>query len=160
MNSGHAREQRFAKAAEVLIEARIRNRPVEKGGCGCPILVEGKRDRRALRSLGFRGPIELVNRGWGLERLCGWLAEFLAHRNPIDGREALILLMDWDRTGGRLQRELKRRLETLDIKVDGNTRSNLSRVLRPDTTVVEGLYSMSSELRPLMKEMDPMDDEE
>ena len=39
------RDARYALAGRALGEARIRNRLPEEGGCGCPILVEGRRDK-------------------------------------------------------------------------------------------------------------------
>ena len=70
---------------------------------GLPILVEGKRDRELLYELGFLGPIEILNRGWSLEKLAIFLIEKYpqSNKNPI-----LSILMDWDRTGGRLQNKL------------------------------------------------------
>ncbi|MDP6010974.1 MAG: hypothetical protein QF707_04190 [Candidatus Poseidoniaceae archaeon] len=148
-------EERKRIAAEVLAEARKRNRPVKLGGSGCPILIEGKRDKNALLSLLFEGELELVNRGWSLEKLAGWFAQRLQHKNPVDAKESIILLMDWDRTGGRLQNELRRRLRAFDISVDETTRNTLMRALKPETCVVEDLHSMTEELLPLLEELDP-----
>ena len=58
------RDARYALAARALGEIRHRNRLPANGGCGCPIIIEGRRDTIALRKLGFTGPIEQVNRGW------------------------------------------------------------------------------------------------
>jgi hypothetical protein len=69
------KSERFRLAAQALAFARIRNR------AGIPILVEGKKDRRALQALEFTGPVELVNRGWPMERLAGWFAEYLQMTN-------------------------------------------------------------------------------
>ena len=61
--SGHPnREVRFNLAARAFAESQLRNRMPSDGGAGCPVLVEGKRDKAALRALGFEGPIELINR--------------------------------------------------------------------------------------------------
>ena len=148
-------EERKRVAAEVLAEARRRNRPVELGGSGCPVLIEGKKDKDALLSLLFEGELELVNRGWSLEKLAGWFSQRLQHKNPIDAKESIILLMDWDRTGGRLQNDLRRRLRAFDISVDEHTRQTLMRALKPETRVVEDLHSMAEELLPLLDELDP-----
>ncbi len=159
-SNGNNGEERKRMAAEVLAEARKRNRPAELGGSGCPILVEGKRDKAALLSLSFEGELELVNRGWPLEKLAGWFAQRLQHKNPIDAKESIILLMDWDRTGGRLQNDLRRRLRAFDISVDEYTRQTLMRVLKPETRVVEDLHSMAEELLPLLEELDPSKESE
>ena len=56
--------ERFEVAGKALGEARQRNREE-----GFAIIVEGPRDKSALQRLGFEGPIEVVNRGWGMDRL-------------------------------------------------------------------------------------------
>lgn len=154
------RRARFEEAAVALAEARIRNRLKQDGGMGCPILVEGLKDRRALKSLGFKGPIELVNRGWDMGRLCAWLFEEYGIRNPNDGGAAVMMLMDWDRTGGRLQRELTRRLTALDMRIDEEPRRTLTRCLTPETRTFESVRSFSYDLRELMRVTDPLDEEE
>lgn len=148
------RPARFEKAARALGEARARNRSSPEGP-GCPILVEGRRDREALRAMGFDGPIELVNRGWDRSRLVAHLHDRYGCRNEEDGRAALILLMDWDRTGGRLQRVLSDRLASLDVRIDGDLRRTLAVALKPEGRTVEGLKAHASELRPLIDVEDP-----
>ena len=98
------RELRFEIAAKSLAEARSANRS------GAAILVEGKRDRSILENLGFNGEIILLNRGWTIERVIVNLIEEHS-RNPI-------ILMVWDRTGDRLQKEITTRLQSLDIAID------------------------------------------
>ena len=147
------KSERFRLAAQALAFARIRNR------AGIPILVEGKKDRRALQALEFTGPVELVNRGWPMERLAGWFAEYLQNDKPKDGKAPLMLLMDWDRTGGRLQSDLRRRLQALDIQVDEELRRVLSKVLKPETRVVESLYSMVDELLEQIETFDYLEEE-
>ena len=57
------RDARYTTAGQALGQARFRNRPLPSGGCGCPVLVEGKKDVLALKTMGFTGLIEQVNRG-------------------------------------------------------------------------------------------------
>ena len=71
-----------------------------------PILVEGKRDKIALQCLGFTGQIEVLNRGWTIDRVVTSLFEIYGQRNPTDSGPVISVLMDWDRTGGRLQKKL------------------------------------------------------
>jgi len=158
------REVRFEIAGRALGEARRRNREVESSvgsseivvdeAAGCPILVEGKRDVIALRKLGFTGKIEKVNRGWNMPRLVAYLYEKYGTRNPVDGGDAIILLMDWDRTGGRIQRDLANRLESLDVKVNISTRKEIARCLKPEGRTVEGLAAHAGELRVFIDEHD------
>ena len=134
-------------SARALAKARFRNRHPVQGGSGCPVIVEGRRDMETLRSLGFEGPIELVNRGWGQSRLIAHLHDSYGRKNPVDGGPALMLMMDWDRTGGRLQRELCRRLESMDMQIDSNLRKQLGRFLNQETSTVEGMKGSVNELK-------------
>ena len=153
------RSSRFDAVAETMATARQRNRETQKGGCGCPILVEGKRDRAVFRSLGYTGPIELYNRGWDMSRLCAWLYETYGTRNLEDRSSSIIVVMDWDRTGGRLQRELCRRLESMDMRIDSNLRKQLGRFLTQETSTVEGLRGSVAELKMRIDLIDPIEEE-
>ena len=153
------RAARFDAVGETLAIARQRNRSAKSGGAGCPILVEGIRDRKVLRNLGYSGQIELVNRGWNQGRLCAWLYETYGTRNRVDGGSSMYLLMDWDRTGGRLQRDLGRRLESFDILIDTQLRKRLSRFLTPETRTVEGLHGFITELKMRIQSYDPLEEE-
>ena len=62
----------------------------------------------------------------------------------------MIVLMDWDRTGGRLQANIRRNLESLDVGFDEQLRSVLMRCLKPETRVVEGLSGLVDVLGPLV----------
>ena len=64
---------RFEKASRAIAEALVRNRTVDQGGSGGPVVVEGNRDEETLRELGFTGPIEKVNRGWDRPRMVAYL---------------------------------------------------------------------------------------
>lgn len=145
------RAVRFESAGAALAAALLRNLPPEERGSGCPVLVEGMNDEKALRALGFRGPIECANRGWDRGRLVAYLYETYGTTNSVDGGKAMILLMDWDRTGGRLQRELSRRLESFDVRIDLDTRMALVRSLKPEGRTVEMLAAHADELLAAMK---------
>ena len=120
------REQRYALAYRAL-EAGI-----EQNAEGSVILVEGKRDEIALRNLGFTGPIEKLNRGWTVDRVVVYIVETYGE---------CMVLMDWDRTGGRLQRKLMDLMIGLDIKPSDELRRALSKAMKPDTMCVEALPS-------------------
>ena len=102
-------ELRFSNAGQA-IEARRKNRLFN-----WPIIIEGPRDRRALVALGFTGPIEVLNRGWTIERVVAHWYETYGTRNPDAGGPSVCLLMDWDRTGGRLQRKLANLMQEISI---------------------------------------------
>ena len=103
------REIRFHKAAKSIAKSISRNAPPEEGGCHCPVIVEGPKDERALRALGFSGTIEKVNRGWTRSKLIAYLHDTYGTRNIIDKGPSIIVAMDWDRTGGQLQKFLRAR---------------------------------------------------
>lgn len=145
------RAARFDRAARALAVCQRRNRDPIDGGAGCPILVEGRKDEQALRMLGFVGPIELMNRGWDRSRLVAFLYEKYGTRNIIDGGSPLILLMDWDRTGGRLQTSLRDRLQALDVTVDEDLRKILLRAMKPEGRTVEAMAPFASALNPLIR---------
>lgn len=143
-------EHRWHQAAQALAEVRQRNREL-----GVGILVEGRRDRRALERLGFTGPLELLHRGWPVDDVVLKLVERYGRVNTADNGPSLVLLMDWDRTGGRLQTTCRRNLESLDVKFDERLRSTLMVCLKPETRVVEGLSGLVNVLLPLVDLYDP-----
>ena len=151
------REIRFRAAAKAIAASIRRNRSGE-GNPDCPILVEGLRDEKALRALGFTGIVERVNRGWDRSRLVAYLHETYGTRNIVDKRPALILLMDWDRTGGRLQTSLRDQLMAMDMPVDEDLRTVLLRVMKPEARTIEALAPHSRHLNPLIEELldDPL----
>ena len=134
-------ELRFSNAGQAIGEARRKNRLFN-----WPIIIEGPRDKRALLALGFTGPLEVLNRGWTIERVVAHLYETYGTRNEPAGGASVCLLMDWDRTGGRLQRKLANLMHSFDMMVDQETRTILQKNLKPETRVVESLYGMADRL--------------
>ena len=145
------RAVRFELAAKAIASAILRNRPIAEGGSGCPVVVEGLKDEQALRALGFSGAIEKVNRGWDRPRLVAYLHREYGDTPVSDGGPPLILLMDWDRTGGRLQTSLRDRMMALDVPVDENLRRILLRAMKPEGRTVESLLPHSSLLGPIIQ---------
>ena len=148
------RDERYTSAGRVLGQARFRNRPTRKGGCACPIIVEGRKDRLALESLGFTGKIEQVNRGWDQSRFVTYIFEKYGILNKVDQGYSVILLMDWDRTGGRLQRKIGERLEAFGMKIDHETRMELVRSMKPEGRTIEALGAHAAKLRPYIDLVD------
>lgn len=138
-------EERWHKAAQALAHERQRNRDAR-----AVVLVEGRRDRIALEQLGFSGPIEVLNRGWPVDDVLVYLLETYGRKSAVDGGPSIIVLMDWDRTGGRLQTTIRRNLESLDVRFGEDLRSTLMRCLKPETRVVEGLSGLIDALGPLV----------
>ncbi len=129
---------RFKLAAQALTIL------LEENSLGRPIIVEGKKDTKALRELGFTGTIEQLNRGWDLDRFCTYLLETYGTRSS-EGSAVLELLMDWDRTGTTLQNKLLVKLQSLDVKISQEARKVISRALKPETKYVESLNSIGLE---------------
>jgi 5S rRNA maturation endonuclease (ribonuclease M5) len=98
---------------------------------GTVVVVEGERDRRALRRLGLRGPIILVHRGRTISETAQHLAASARH---------VIILTDWDTEGGHLAQRLKEFLGVGRFGADLEHRRRLARVLRGELAHVEGLY--------------------
>jgi len=142
-------------AGRALGELRNRNRLTSEGGCGCPIIIEGRRDIIALRKLGFTGPIEQVNRGWSQSKFITYIYEKYGVLNKVDQGCSVSLLMDWDRTGGRLQNKLGDRFHAFGMRVDNATRMELVRSMKPEGRTVEGLGAHAEKLRPYIDMFDP-----
>mgnify|MGYP003732306191 FL=1 len=141
---------RFDKAAKAIATSIARNAPVKEGGSHCPVIVEGPKDERALRELGFTGTIEKVNKGWSRSRLIAYLHDTYGMRNIVDKGPPVIVAMDWDRTGGQLQRFLRDRLMSLDVTVDEEMRTVLMRVMKPEGRTIESLLPHAPKLVPLI----------
>ena len=69
-----------------------------------PVIVEGKRDAVALRTLGLMGEIITLHRGSGLYDFCEEISERY---------DKVIILLDWDSKGESLTRELNSHLKGL-----------------------------------------------
>ncbi|MCH2637490.1 MAG: hypothetical protein MKZ56_03880 [Candidatus Thalassarchaeum sp.] len=154
------RDARFSMAGQALGQARFRNRLLTMGGCGCPIIVEGRKDVIALKSMGFNGPIEPLNRGWDQSRFVTYIYETYGILNEVDQGASVILLMDWDRTGGRLQRKIGERLQAFGMRIDNETRMELVRAMKPEGRTVEGLKAHAEKLLPHIDQIDPRGTEE
>lgn len=96
---------------------------LRQGAAGAAVVVEGPRDRAALEALGVGGTHIVVNQGRGLEVLIDQTVE--ATRQA--GWPRVILMMDWDRTGARLQRRLEEGFAGR-IPVEVQLRARLRRV--------------------------------
>lgn len=104
---------------------------------GTVVVVEGERDKEALRRLGVRAAIALVHGGQTLGRL----AESLA---GADGR--VVVLTDWDTEGGHLAQRLREFLGHGDIELDLDFRRRLARAVRGEIVHVEGLAGWARRL--------------
>ncbi len=97
-----------------------------------PVLVEGKRDREALRRFGLEGTIELVHQGKNLYELS---EELLCKYDRI------IMLLDWDMRGEALYTKLCEYLKG-HYEEFSFIRQTLKRVSRNEFLEVEELVSL------------------
>ena len=100
-----------------------------------PVIVEGDRDVQALRRLNLTGPIIQYNQGLSAPDFC----DMISTRH-----EAVILLTDWDRRGGRLYWTLKRNLEN---RVRCITKYREAFATRSSVRTVESLPSWMTTLK-------------
>lgn len=105
-----------------------------------PVIVEGEYDRRALRELGLRGDIRVLNRGNSVLALCESI-----------GREhaAAIILTDWDVRGGRIARHLRDALTATGVRFDDELRARLTVLCRKDIKDVESLHRFAERIANL-----------
>ena len=133
--SALTKESRMQRAGYALESA------LERTSEGATLVVEGKKDTIALEKFGFsKDSIFEINRGWDLDKVATFLWENYP-RLAKDGAPSVILFMDWDRTGGKLQADLKRRLESLDQPVDESLRKELSVSLSSEIKCVEDIVA-------------------
>jgi len=102
-----------------------------------PVIVEGKKDTSALRSLGLEGNIVTLHNGKNLYDFC----------DDIKGRfEKVILLLDWDRTGDTLYRTLSENL-TGHWEEFASFRDILKILCQKDIHAIEGLPKLIMRLQ-------------
>jgi 5S rRNA maturation endonuclease (ribonuclease M5) len=102
----------------------------------CPVVVEGKRDTLALRIIGYNGNIVELNDG----RSVLSTVELLSQKLGISGN--FVIMTDWDRTGGRLAKQLKEYGESSDLQPDLNIRRTLASLCSKDISCIEELPAM------------------
>ncbi|RLF69970.1 MAG: topoisomerase [Thermoplasmata archaeon] len=103
-----------------------------------PILVEGRRDREALRSLGFEGEIVLLNQGHSILFVVREISR-------MHGR--VIVLTDWDAKGNRLAALVVRACRANTIEADMTLRLELMNIVKKDASTVEALDTLYERLR-------------
>lgn len=107
---------------------------VEESAKGTPVLVEGKKDAEALRSLGVEGPIITVKTGGQ-----SFLDVVLRLENSKTPK--IILLLDFDRRGKQGTNRLRQYIERAGIEVNLNYWRTLLKLVGKDVQCVEGLVT-------------------
>lgn len=104
----------------------------EESAKGTPIIVEGKKDVEALRSLGIEGTVMTAKTGG---------KSFLDVVSEVEQMRAkeVVLLLDFDRRGNEGTKRLKQNLERAGIKPNIKFWLELSALLQREIQCVESL---------------------
>jgi len=135
MGNGRANEATFDEFVELF--ERLRSDAREPGTV---VLVEGVRDRRALRRLGLEGTILVLHRGRSLSGTAAHL---------VGGARRVIVLTDWDTEGGHFVQRLKEFLTADRVALDLEYRRRFARILRGELVHVEGLHGWARRIAEL-----------
>jgi len=96
---------------------------------GVPIIVEGIKDVKALKSLGVEGDIQKISGGNSL----------LNFVERLTGKRQIIVLTDFDRAGGELAKFIIKHAKTLGIEPVTEFRDKLKLLVRKNVKDIEGL---------------------
>jgi 5S rRNA maturation endonuclease (ribonuclease M5) len=103
-----------------------------------PVIVEGVRDRSALKQLGITKNVLPLNRGKSVFSFCEDLAKEAKHA---------IILTDWDRRGGQLARMLKDGLEANGVRVNDKIRMQIVVLSKKEAKDIESLPTFIDRLK-------------
>jgi len=112
----------------------------EESAKGTPIIVEGKRDINALRTLGIEGNIISAKTGGKT------LLDVVSEIEKTEARE-VILLLDFDRRGKELTQNLTKYLEKMTTKLSLNFWRKLSNLIGSEVKDIEGLATYMETLK-------------
>ena len=96
---------------------------------GTPILVEGSRDRRALRELDVKGPIFQI---YGRKTALNFLEGLASYKR-------IVVMTDFDRKGNELAKFCAKHIQGLGPKPILDLREKLKALLRRDVKDIQGL---------------------
>ena len=119
---------------------QILNALAEESAKGTPIIVEGKKDAEALRSLGVEGNVITAKTGG---------KSFLDVVSEIEqtGAAEAVLLLDFDRRGKQGTQRLKQNLEHAKIKPNMTFWRALSALLGKEVQCIESLIAYMETLQ-------------
>ncbi len=123
----------FQRLVEELIEE---NRDV-------PIIVEGRKDRMALKALGLGGRIYTINHGMPLFNFC----EEISRKH-----QRVIILTDWDSRGGRIAKILREAFAANGVKYGDEARTRLARICKKEVKDIESLPKFLEGLKRRIEE--------
>jgi 5S rRNA maturation endonuclease (ribonuclease M5) len=127
--------ERFEKLEELIQEVK------QLSDEGAVIIVEGRRDKKALQELGITGIIKLGTQK-SLLVFCEEIAR--THKN-------VIVLTDWDQKGDKLATLMKAHLQNADASVNMDLRNKIKNLVQKRIKDIESLdthlFNLKSELR-------------
>jgi len=106
------------------------------------ILVEGIKDREALIAIGIKVRMIDLNKGMSMITFLEQLKNGHRPFEDIGPFSRVIVLTDWDRTGGRLASKLKEACRNLELDCDLERRRDLARLTRKWIKDVESIASL------------------
>jgi 5S rRNA maturation endonuclease (ribonuclease M5) len=112
----------------------------EEAAKGTPIIVEGKKDIEALKTLNVEGKI--ISAKTGGKSLLDTISELEKTQT-----QKVILLLDFDRRGKELTKNLKKHLEIMRIEVNLRFWRELLGILGKELKDVEGLATYIETLK-------------
>jgi 2,5-diamino-6-(ribosylamino)-4(3H)-pyrimidinone 5'-phosphate reductase len=113
---------------------------VEESAKGIPIIVEGKNDIEALRTLGVEGKIISAKTGGKS------LLDVISEVEKCTAKE-VIMLLDFDRRGKEWTKRLKQNLESTETKINLTFWSKLLALVGTEVKDVEGLVTYMETLK-------------
>jgi len=106
---------------------------------GAAVIVEGRRDELALRSLGLRGPMIMASRRPALD-----LAEDAARRF-----RKIVMLTDWDAKGDEMALNIDMHLRSMGVQADLDIRNRLKKLVKKEIKDVQSLSLYMERARDL-----------
>ncbi len=103
---------------------------IKKEDKSIPVIVEGRKDMKALRSLGIERKIIRIKKGKAIFRIIEELRK---------DHDKVIILTDWDSTGGKLCYKVKKACESNDIRYDVEYRKQMIKFLKKEVKDVESI---------------------
>jgi 5S rRNA maturation endonuclease (ribonuclease M5) len=112
----------------------------EESKSGKPVIVEGRKDEQALKSLGVTGKMVFAKKG--LKTIIDVISE-IEDKCPKE----VILMLDFDREGRELTEKLKNHMEKAGIKANIHYWIKLSSLTGREVKDVEGLATYMKTLK-------------
>jgi 5S rRNA maturation endonuclease (ribonuclease M5) len=106
------------------------------------IIVEGKKDIGSLEMIGVQCRMIHMNKGLSVLTYLESIKDGVRPFEELGHFDTIIILTDWDRTGGRLAHKLKDACQNLGIAYDTYPRKQLARLTGKWVRDVESLDSL------------------